>query len=447
MDKDLPDATLISTMSLPYLRFSLLAAMLASCIGCSSESEPVVETPEESKIWADTIESHPDFANNPFRSGNMLFGDSFEAGCWRAKQVSGSSLGTCPENPGAPLWTHAQMQVWPEGEGQSSEVVGTPHPVRDGKKSLRLEWRRNHVDGTNVGKKAMLHGAKADTSDGLVRWYAWSMFLPSAGASPDAFNFLIFQVHSGPDYHLGEPWRRPFLSLRIDPKGLLMRTSWDSARVSPKNENIDANETVHLVAERAGFFDRWIDFVLRIRTAYHQPDGSTELWINGKKVVDLHNVRLGHNDVRGGFPSFGIYRPGSRGEEEENWLYLDAVRIGGENATYEEMTSHLPLEPTSNPASPNFTASPDGREIALTWAAGPLPESGLQLERRISEGRTPYRLDSLPADTGWAKIGDVESATHYFTDTGVQRGVTYHYRLAHGTRVLAATGPVSLKEP
>lgn len=380
-----------------------------------------------------SLDSDDAFLFNPFRSETILFGDDFESEGWRSFRTMGSTAGS-REALAGPVWMSSQMQEKPAKTGISGRLVGYPHPVRAGEKSMRVEWHRDHYErGVNVQKKAMLHGPKLPDPQGGVRWYAFSLFIPSGGNAPDAYPNLVFQVHATPDRSLGEPWRKPYLALSYglsQPPQLELSYRWDEEKVSPKNEAIDARETVISLGAVQGYLDRWVDFVLFVRTEWAAPEGTVILWVDGVKKVHARAVRIGYNDAVGGYPSIGVYRPGGRSEEKRNWLYFDSFRIGGAEATYEAMTAFLPAKPErlDRPRPFRAQAEPAGG-VRLTWEDSPPGIEGFLVDRRTSSGRIAYPLDAMPSDSGWEQIAEIPGDSRTYLDSNPPSDQVVHYRL------------------
>jgi hypothetical protein len=261
----------------------------------------------------------------------LLWTSGFEEGCFQFV------IGGRPADTNGPLWAQAQFQ----DPGYS--VMFTESLVRSGNKSLRLEWRKSGVTDNNTSKKAMVHWGKAESPQ-AERWYGFSMYFPATEFPVEPYNIVIFQVKGTPDFHLGEPYRKPPLAFRIERGVLTCIYSYDFVELSPKNDNNDLNRKVVPICVQEDLWDRWTDFVVHAKFSLEEK-GIVEVWKNGEKVVDLHNINLGYNDVVGVFPSFGIY---SYNGMDRRVGFLDEVRIGDENSTYESV-AHGKLDGTQIP--------------------------------------------------------------------------------------------------
>ena len=65
--------------------------------------------------------------------------------------------------------------------------------------------------------------------------------------------------------------------------------------------------------------------------------GIVELWVDGKQVLNEHNIQVGYNDDKGIYPSWGMYFNGNlKVMKNDHYLYLDAVKMDdGPTASYD----------------------------------------------------------------------------------------------------------------
>lgn len=261
----------------------------------------------------------------PFSSGdreNLLWEDGFESGGWRAGKGSGVSEDAGEE---APLWYMSQMQ------GDYSGVV-VDDPVRAGEHAMRFEWRRENSGESNTSKKAHLWAWRApDTS--VERWWGFSMYLPGDGMQADSKGEILVQWHGVPDYHLGEGYRNPIMTIGQRNGNLVTSFKYDERPVTPDGWR-DWDFTTTQLGPTP--FDRWIDFVVRVRWG-PTGGGLVEMWMDGRKVVDRHDVKVGFNDRFGPYAGFGIYKWPGTSDHERRVIYFDEIRQGDENAGFEDV--------------------------------------------------------------------------------------------------------------
>ena len=267
----------------------------------------------------------------------IVFGDDFESGCWDVSNSKTDHSTRCPGR--GVLWKHAQLQ----GPHAISFVTDT---VRSGKGAIRFKWLHENPgkwEGnpdrvSNNEKKAMLHAPGVKKNKGSERWYGFSMFFPSGGMKKDKFKRLVFQLHATPDHDLNEPWRQPPAAMNLSNDGLTADWTWDSVKVSPRNENIMKNRTsIKIPGRWEDYVDRWVDFVWHVKVDYTgNRNGIIEIWVDGEKVADYHDIMFGYNDELGLYPSYGLYW--YQGKAEFNhWIYVDEVRIGNEHSLYKDV--------------------------------------------------------------------------------------------------------------
>ncbi|MCC5453268.1 polysaccharide lyase [Rheinheimera sp. UJ51] len=93
--------------------------------------------------------------------------------------------------------------------------------------------------------------------------------------------------------------------------------------------------------EKKDYLDRWVDFVLHAKVDYSDAKtGRLELWVDGNKVLDKHNIQFGYNDEKGIYPSWGMYFNGDLSVmKNDHFLYLDSIKMSiDKNATYSDVS-------------------------------------------------------------------------------------------------------------
>ncbi len=266
----------------------------------------------------------------------LVFSDGFETGCWDVTNGSQFKPDHCPGK--GKLWKHSQMQGMHSGKIVSDTV-------RSGDKAMRFMWLKDDPgkwDGnpkvSNNEKKAMLHAAGVKENQGSERWYGWSIYFPAEGMKKDDYPSLFFQLHATPDHDLKEPWRQPPAAMSLTNEGMEVDWTYDGEKVSPKNKNIKENRTtVKIPGPHESYLNRWVDIVWHVKVDYTEASqGLIEVWIDGKKVVDEKNIRLGYNDDLGLYPSFGMYWYTGKATHN-HWVYVDEIAIGGPKAGYKDV--------------------------------------------------------------------------------------------------------------
>jgi len=268
--------------------------------------------------------------SEPFSSGdrnNLIFEDGFESGGWHT--TKGAVL-TEFGNTDGPLWYMSQMQ----GE-YSGQVVD--QPARIGEHAVRFEWRRENSGESNTSKKAHLW-APMTPEPSVERWWGFSMYIPSDGGQADSKGEILVQWHGVPDFDLGEGYRNPIMTIGRRDGNLVTSFKYDERRVTPDGFRDWDYTTTPLGPTPC---DRWIDFVFHVQWG-PTGGGFVEVWMDGEKVVDEQDVKVGFNDATGPYLGFGIYKWPGDSDHERRVVYFDEIRKGNENATFEDVAPGQP---------------------------------------------------------------------------------------------------------
>ncbi|TAP37407.1 hypothetical protein EYS00_16325 [Alteromonas sp. KUL49] len=258
--------------------------------------------------------------------------ESFENGGWNAASPRGFTPGLDPQLDKNFMFNQMQSD---EAFTISNDIV------RHGNFSARLFWHQTNpasFNGNpsrldNVDRKAMFHGYKSPTVMGAEAWYGFSFYFPSQGTQTEDNAWLFFQIHGSADKHLKEHSRNPPFSLTLDENGMRGAWKWDPHEDSP-TRNGDGTEIFRLPGEKQHYLDRWVDFVLHVKVDYSDSKrGLIELWVDGEKVLNEHNVQFGYNDVKGIYPSWGMYFNGDVSVmRNDHYLYLDDIKMSYSSA-------------------------------------------------------------------------------------------------------------------
>lgn len=269
---------------------------------------------------------------------NAIIAESFENGGWNAVSPRGFTPGLKEDIDKNFLFNQLQ--------GNHAFVLDE-QIVRSGKHSAKLLWKhknpatfngdKNKVD--NVDRKAMFHGYKTRKVMGAEAWYGFSVYFPSEGTRDELNNWLFFQIHASADKRLNEVSRNPPFSLTLTKDGLRGSWKWDPDEKSLTTSG-KGTQRYTIDGDKADYLDRWVDFVVHVKVDYSQAKTAfIELWVDGKKVLDEHDIQFGYNDDKGIYPSWGMYFNGDLSVmEHDHYLYLDAIKMTDDpNASYEDV--------------------------------------------------------------------------------------------------------------
>lgn len=182
-----------------------------------------------------------------------------------------------------------------------------------GAQSARFELRDTDAMNNN-GTRAEI---TFPTTTNLNRWYSCALYFPSTDYKYDTDDEVISQWHQGGG-------KTPALCLRTKKDRLYLRImgTWIDLGLIDK--------------------DKWHSYVMHIKHSSGS-DGLVEIWRDGqmiltKKGVNMYKVT---GDIKKPNWKLGIYKSGWNGTETsattKRVLYFDAIKMGNENATYDEM--------------------------------------------------------------------------------------------------------------
>jgi len=201
-------------------------------------------------------------------------------------------------------------------------------PVRGGQAAARLHLRRDDPR-VEQGMRAELkrYGLFPMKRE---RWYGYSLFVPSDYQADDISPEIVTQWHDIPDFHLGETWRPPALSLVMSNGNWTIEQIWESS--DPSVSEKSARASIPLGAVETG---RWHDWVFHLKWS-PEADGLLEVWHDGRPVVSKTGPNT-YDDAIAPFFKLGIYKLRWNEESaiEQRTLYVDEVRISDRRGSYE----------------------------------------------------------------------------------------------------------------
>ncbi len=195
----------------------------------------------------------------------------------------------------------------------SYSITASTNQFYNGTKSVRFELRDTDPE-VQSGTRAEITFPNATNNN---RWYAYSLFVPSADYKIDATDEVITQWHQGGG-------TTPSLCLRTKSDRLYLRVmdTWIDMGALDK--------------------DKWHAYVLHVKHTAGS-DGLVEIWRDGQKIVNHSgpNSYPINDTYHLPFWKLGIYKSYWNGTRtsatNKRVLYFDDIKMGNEYATYNDM--------------------------------------------------------------------------------------------------------------
>ncbi|MDN3671164.1 polysaccharide lyase [Echinicola jeungdonensis] len=225
-------------------------------------------------------------------------------------------------------------------------------PVFEGAYSGRFELRDDDEMASSGTRSEVLF----PDQDHNERWYSFSLYLPSDGFKKDSNNDIINQ------WHQGSGSGSPTTTLRVEDDRFFLKSG--PTKEERKDYDIAAVQK-----------DTWNEFVIHIIHS-GDSDGLVELWMNGEKMLNINGGNL-NKDYDLPRWKIGIYKDDWNYDETTDTdlrvMYFDNVRMGDENASFEEMStlggvsssSDLEEEPVLENDVDDSTTSTEGVGLTL----------------------------------------------------------------------------------
>lgn len=262
---------------------------------------PDTVVPSQEGLTDETSEIGNDFAGEMFRLGpwNIVYEETFESK--------------------DPLNAYVTQQV-----AGSHSFTTVSSPSFKGNQALRLELKKGDkmvTEGGGPRAEILFKRGLLDEIKSKEAWYSFALYAPSNDYKKDRDDEIVTQ------------WKTnsltPTASLRVMNDRFNFRVGHSSKIRTSDWDHLDLGPVTK---------DQWIQFVFHIVHS-DGDDGLVEIWRNGDKVGSHRGKNKYPNHP---FPQwkFGIYKSswedGSTGTSKRV-LFFDNIRIGNQNATYEEM--------------------------------------------------------------------------------------------------------------
>lgn len=318
-----------------YYQLAALAVLLSGC----NSNDYTADTQKSLNTPSYPVNNKTNSNSEVKRLDSVIY-ESFEQRGWNAENTS---LSISTHQPGLNRALPKNF-LFTQFQGPHSFSVESSI-ARFGSFSAKLHWQHDEPQKyngdpqvlDNTDRKAMFHGHKASTTLATV-WYGFSAYFPSEQTQlEDGQGALFFQIHGARDKNK-EPNRIPPLSINLVENGFNIGYSWDSKKTSTSSHGED-NETFDVPAKLAEYQDRWVDFVIKVKTDPFENNGAISIWVDGKQMVNRTHIKIGYNDDMGVYPSFGWYLWGKYVNRNQDMImYLDEVRQAeGEDINYHDV--------------------------------------------------------------------------------------------------------------
>jgi len=275
-------------------------------------------------------------------------------------------------------------------------VQQSTEQLKAGSSALRLEVRSSDPQTSSSIRSEITRSSDPLNAD---RWYGFSMYLKDWANDPAGEH--VFQWH--PDNSSGS-------------SALSLWTSGGRFTIVTNNTGTSSGNVYNDIGPVLS--NQWVDFVIRIRWST-ATTGLLQVWRNGTLVVNKENVKTAAitNSFKLGINKYGWGIQTST--TTQRILYFDEVRIGNENATYNDVAPGSGTAPVNRPPVANA-----GIDQTIT-----LPVSTVVLN-----GTGSNDPDGTITTYAWSKIsgpnaGTIATANAVTTNvTGLAQGV-YRFRL------------------
>lgn len=195
--------------------------------------------------------------------------------------------------------------------------------VKSGKYSMKVSL---DINLSKVNYRTEITEVKKATF-GEDYWYEFSVYLPKTYISDDIWE-SIAQWHAVPDFHLGEDWRNPVLSLHTTNGVWGIKSVWDSKKNTFESGKIEYSGS-KMWALGNYETNQWITWKFHVIWS-HLDDGLIEVWKNGKQVISKKGPNCFNDDI-GPYFKMGMYKGWKTSQKpsktSKRVLYFDDISI------------------------------------------------------------------------------------------------------------------------
>lgn len=182
----------------------------------------------------------------------------------------------------------------------------------------------------NEGLRAEIMPKREYVQEG-VRVYGISFKLPADWETAPV-PILLAQLHTSQKHDRVSP------PLAVVARGdrLLLETRSSTARPS-LGERLTKDNVRHTVRDLGPLpLGRWTCFVFRMNWSFRAKQGESQIWMNGKPILDERGEPNAYETWLGNYPKVGLYAPWKLGARERHIL-VDGIWLGVDGATMQDI--------------------------------------------------------------------------------------------------------------
>ena len=205
------------------------------------------------------------------------------------------------------------------------------HPVRLGKKSIRMELRKGDC---HQKRKGSYNDCKANPpaerheltnrNDILgKKWHTYSIYLPKDNPKVISEWITMGQFHS-----LNESYPPVNLDLEHDQFLLVTRFLCIHPKKIGKSCSSDDPENRRIkILDRDQLFGKWNDFIFSANWTNNEKKGYFKFWLNGKLIYHFKGRTIGPEEDDAAIHQLGIYRGAAKNSGDANHVvYYDEIK-------------------------------------------------------------------------------------------------------------------------
>ena len=200
------------------------------------------------------------------------------------------------------------------------------HPVRLGKKSIRMELRKGDCHQKRKGSyndceatpPAERHELTNKNDIKGKKWHTYSIFVPEDMPDINSEWITMGQFHT-------INGNAPPVNLDLEGKNFLLVTRFFCIDKKGCNSRHSQNRRIKIL-DSENLYGKWNDFIFNANWTNNKKKGYFKLWVNGKLVYHFKGKTIGSNDAA--IHQLGIYRGAAKTSGDANHVvYYDQMKI------------------------------------------------------------------------------------------------------------------------